>query len=120
MPRVIKSPVERWQGTVTLCEPLDMEQVMAVEDAQDALTQLEHKSPFLNKVMDGKVELTWNSRYDYIVVPAVQKCVEKWDLDGFQHDPFQATPRNDSHTLINTLWAEVWKIYQGEQQIPNE
>jgi hypothetical protein len=121
MPRIIKSPVERWQGTITLCEPLTIEQCMAIEDALDALAETEPKaSKYLSKINEGKVDLDWGSRQDVLFIPAIQGCIEKCELDGFTVHPWQGSPRGDSHLLVRALWSELLKIYQGEQQIPNE
>jgi hypothetical protein len=121
MPRIFKSPIERWQGTVTLCEPLDIEQVMLIEDALDALAEVNAQksgSAYLQQIGDGAAELKWTSREDHIFIPVIVRCVEAWELSDFT--PFQATPRNDSHLLVRLLWNELLKIYQGEKQIPNE
>ncbi len=120
MPRVIKSPIERWQGTVTLYEPLDIEQVMLIEDAMDTLAAADPKRSAYMEKLRGEKDITWTSREDYIFIPVIQRCVEKWELQDFTPSPFQATPRNDSHTLVRLLWGEILKIYQGEKQVPNE
>lgn len=118
MPRIVKSPVERWSGTVTLYEPLDIEQVIAIEDAQDELEEyLRQKG---KPAEDGSVEVKWTSRQDRFVIPAISKCIEKWDIEGVKPDPFPASPRNDAHTLTLTLWFELIKIYKGEKEVPNE
>lgn len=124
MPRKVKSPVARWKGTVTLCDPLTIEQVMAIEDALDAATRVQ-PSDFLKKLKedDGEVntaELKWSSREDGLFIPVIMDCVEQWDLKNFTPDPFPGTPRRDSHLLVQTLWSELLSIYQGEREIPNE
>jgi hypothetical protein len=123
MPRVFTSTIERWQGTVTLCEPLDIEQVMLIEDALDALAEVHAQkkgSIYLSQLPSGGADLQWTSREDHIFIPVIERCVQKWDLQNFTPSPFQATPRSDSHILVRLLWNELLKIYQGEKEVPNE
>jgi len=116
----VKSPVERWAGEVVLCDPLTLEQVMAIEDALDAGIEI-GDSKFLSaleKSGDGKVSLQWSSRLDKIYIPVISQCVESHTLPiDFARLP--ASPRKDSHLLIATLWSELLKIYRGEIEIPN-
>jgi hypothetical protein len=53
-----------------------------------------------------------------LTLPAVIACVEKWELADFTPDPFPASPRGDSHKLIDFIFAELLKVYFGEQEIP--
>src|SRR5574343_977693 len=120
----INSPSKRWPGHVVLHDPLNLEQVFAIEDAQDAATELE-PSKFLQKVNElGQVQVstTWSSRVDGLLIPAILKCVNEWHLENFPDEPnleyFPATPRKDARELIDWLWSEIDKLYTGVVDIP--
>jgi hypothetical protein len=66
---------------------------------------------------DGRV---WFTAIDGAKLPAVQACVEKWELENFNPDPFPFSPRGDSHHLVDWIFQEILKIYIGDLEIPNE
>lgn len=112
MSKTITSPIKRWSGTVTIAEPLTFPQAQAIENAMRPVSQ--------DNVKDGRV---WLSVTDTAQLPAVLLCVEKWDLENFVLTPEgtpPASPRVDSHKLIDWLFGEITKIYFGEAEIPNE
>lgn len=110
MPKVVTSPVKRWSGTVTLADPLTIAQVQKIEEA---LTPPESGA-------DGKV---WISALDAGKIPALIACAMEWKLEDFPEavtlDTFPASPRKDSHALVEALFAELIRIYAGEVEIPN-
>jgi Uma2 family endonuclease len=53
-------------------------------------------------------------------LPAVLACVEKWELENFNPEPFPASPRGASHKLIDFIFSELVTIYMGEKEVPNE
>lgn len=112
MSKTITSPIARWQGTVTLSEPLTLPQAEAIEQG-------------LEMPKDFPTEgLVFNTVGDKLRLPAVFACVEKWELKDFPADVnignFPFSPRGDSHKLIDWLFSELFKIYTGDQEIPNE
>jgi hypothetical protein len=107
MPKEITSPIKRWAGTVTIADPLTLPQAKAIEAALDDA----------NIPKEGKL---WLSVIDENKLPAVIACVQEWHLDNFTPDPFPASPRGDSHKLIDWIFGELIKVYAGEAEIPNE
>jgi hypothetical protein len=103
--RTFRNP---WQGSVTLCEPLTLSQVEMIEAAQG----IEYP---------GRYYLT---AFDKDKIPVILKCVEEWNLIEFPKEPtlenIPMTPRVASHLFVDWLWDEVIKVYEGEQEIPNE
>jgi hypothetical protein len=96
-----------------LSDPLTLPQAMAIEAG-------------LKKNADTAAEgnnVEW-TRLDDGAVKAILVCVEKWELENFPEivtaENFPASPRLDSHKLIDWLFGEIIKIYTGDAQIPNE
>ena len=104
MSKVIKSPVKKWQGDITISDPLTFPQVQAIEDA----------------IGDGEIKKLRGTKLDAQILPAVLLCVEKWELENFTHDPFPASPRMASSQLIAFVFNGLMKVYIGERDIPNE
>jgi hypothetical protein len=111
MSKVIKSPVEKWAGSVTIADPLTLTQARLIEAGM--------KEPV--KDIDGKV---WFSTMDEAMLPAIIACGEKWNLSNMPEtitvETFPASPRKASHKLINWLSNEIVQVYTGELEIPNE
>ena len=107
MSKVITSPVERWAGTVTISDPLTLTQARLIEAGMKQPEVAEGDRVFLSVIDEAQV-------------PAVLGCVEKWELKDFTPDPFPASPRGDSHKLVDWLFREIFKVYIGEAEIPNE
>lgn len=106
MSKVITSPVQRWAGTVTIADPLTLPQAQLIEAGL--------KQP------DAAIgDRIWLSTIDEMKLPAVLGCVEKWELENFTHNPFPASPRGDSHKLIDFVFSELMNVYFGEALIPN-
>lgn len=106
-------------------EPLNIEQVFAIEDAQDLATEVE-PSKFLTKINEIRGETfqaAWSSRSDRLFVPAILLCVKEWNVptlpSPLSADNFPFTPRGRASEFINWLWSEITEIYQGETEIPN-
>lgn len=113
MSKIITSPVKRWPGMITIADPLTQAQAHAIEAALD-----EYEPPLEEKKKKNKN--VFFSVRDDMSLPAVQLCVEKWDLENFIHDPFPYSPRGDSHTLIDFVFRELIQVYVGEREIPKE
>jgi hypothetical protein len=95
---------------VTISDPLTIPQVELIEEA-------------FGEPPDETGKRIWLTISDKKQIPAILACVEKWDLANFpdpvQSDNFPASPRGESHKLIEWLFGEIFKIYFGETQIPN-
>jgi hypothetical protein len=95
---------------VTIADPLTIPQARLIEEG------LEVPAPNA----DGKYFL---SALDVNQLPAVFACVEKWELSNMPEkltaDNFPASPRKDSHLLIEWVFREIMKVYTGELEIPN-
>ncbi len=128
MSKVINSNVDRWAGSVTFCDPLTAPQVFAIEDALDEIAEIEpsafKRSQKKSRKKKGKVELKWQSRFNYAYLPAIILCVESWDLKNFPEnvtrDTFPFIQSNDATILISNLFTELMKIYNEESTVPNE
>ncbi len=109
MPKVITSPLQRWAGEVTISDPLTLAQAHLIEDG---LTQPEGEG--------GRI---WFTVIDEKQMPAILACVESWNLTNFPEkvtaENFPASPRGDSHKLIDWLFSEIRKVYFGEAEVPN-
>lgn len=98
----------KWAGTVTLTDPLTLPQAQLIEAG---LKQPEGH--------EGEARI-WLSVLDAEKLPAVLACVEKWELENFNPEPFPASPRGASHKLIDFIFSELVTIYMGEKEVPNE
>lgn len=65
-------------------------------------------------------ERVWLTVIDNMRLPAVTGCVEEWKLENFIPDPFPASPRADSHKLLDWIFGEIVKVYFGDALVPNE
>ena len=108
MSKVITSPIARWEGTVTIADPLTIPQAQLIENGM--------KRP---EGHEGE-ERIFFSIIDEMRLPAVLGCVEKWELANFTPDPFPGSPRLDSHKLIEWIFNEIQAVYLGEAVVPNE
>ena len=110
MSKIITSPVKRWPGTVTLSDPLNYPQAMAVEEALDEAALLDE-------------EVSRNRR-SFVLLPAFLMCVESWDLEGFPEqvtaETFPATPAVVSANLLSWLIGEVTVLFAEADESPNE
>jgi len=70
---------------------------------------------------DGRV---WLSVVDANQLPAILGCVEKWEIENIPEKPtletFPASPRAETHKLIDWLFRELLTVYFGEATVPNE
>jgi hypothetical protein len=110
MPKTITSPIKRFPGSVTLFDPMTLPQAEAINEARRYF--------FDNKKEQG--QYVSNLDLDKPRIPAILACVEKWELENFIPDPFPMSPQAARHKLINWLWDEIVKIYDEEEEIPNE
>lgn len=113
MSKVITSQIKRYQGSVTIADPLNIRQAMLVEAGM--------QRPKENEIgEDGRV---WLSVVDEKRIPAICVCVEKWELENFPAsvtpETFPASPRLDTTKLIEWLFLEIRKVYFGDLSVPN-
>lgn len=143
MPKTKESTVKGFEGSVVFHDPLNIEQVFAIEEAQDKANSLEdiETSAFLTKALKAKDRLDaqvkgeepklgddfvarWSSKTDHLFIPAIVLCVKEWHLANTPEkvtvENFPMSPRLASSQLIDWLWSEILKIYQGETEVPNE
>ncbi len=117
MSKTITSPIARWQGTVTLSEPLTLPQAEAIEQAQSSLQEK------IKELVEKKITEFYFLELDKLKAGAINACLEKWSLDNFAplaDNTVPFSPRKASHELIDWLFNEVIKIYTGESEVPNE
>jgi len=111
MSKQITSPIERWAGTVSIADPLTLSQARLIEDG---LTTPETDA-------NGKF---WTSALDIKQIPAILACVEKWELanlpDPLTLENFPASPRKDSHALVEWIFRDIMRVYSGEAEVPKE
>lgn len=109
-----ESPVERYPGHVILPEFLNVLQVRMFEDAYfgDPNDREEKEKKVYVSVSDEKM------------LPVLFKTVSEWHLENIPENPtietFPMTPAKDGHALVMWLSGEVYKMYAGETDIPNE
>lgn len=109
MSKVIKSPVERWAGTVTLSDPLTLPQVAAFHDALLNVTELRSNA-------------SWEMRLS-AMLPGIYACIERWDLQNFNApipEMFPGKPRKDAVPLAAWLWSECDKLVNEGEDVPKE
>lgn len=123
--------VKGFEGHVLFHDPLNLEQVFAIEGAQEAANEIE-PSKFLTQVNEVRgikndsgetVQAAWTSRTDRAFLDAIVLCVKEWHLagvpEGVTKDTFPMSPRGRAHELIDWLWSALIDIYQGEVEVPN-
>ena len=116
MSKVLQRKMEPFTGSVTLSDPLSLEQEAAVERAN---YHLERAIENIDGEADGVSIRT------LAILPGVLACVEKWNIAGIPENPTIQTwptrPRNAVVSLVSWLFVEIGKIYTDAQdpEIPN-
>ena len=114
MSKRIISTSKRWGGSVVIADPLTIPQAKLIEAGMGT-------PPVDESNTTGRV---WLSVIDDLQLPAIFGCVEKWELDNMPAEltagNFPASPRGDSHKLIEWLFKELMLVYFGEALVPNE
>lgn len=132
MPKTRDCPVKGFAGSAVFADPLNVEQVFAIEEAQDLATEIE-PSKFLTRINEARgvldeqgnaVKAVWTSKADRVFLPAILLCVSEWHIEripeGVTLDTFPMSPRAASAALVDWLWSQILEIYQGEVTVPNE
>lgn len=125
MPKTVyKKEGKRWTGHVIFAEPLNYEQVKAIQDAIDGAAEIAPSKALSYKSEEKTIDLYWTSGNDKHRLDAIMKCVTEWHIENLPipitADNFPFSPRVESSALIGWLWDELYKIYQGETEVPNE
>lgn len=111
MPKIITSPIPEFPGTVTLCDPLNLEQGYHISVALESATI----------TGEGRARKAFAHNKD--VFEALEACVEKWEIQGQPDKPtyetFVASPATPAQRLLNWMFRELTKIYFGEIAVPN-
>ena len=114
--KIFNSPSKKFQGEIHIHDPLTLPMILAIEEAQRAGSECFEDA----KLKPGK---TW-SNVDDAWMPAILKCVEKFEITGFPEivtrENFPASPRIASRRFITWLINTLADIYIGEEEIPNE
>lgn len=114
MSKVITSTIKRWAGSVTLADPFTLPQADAINEARHALWEIGKDQERLVSFWD----------MDKPRISAIVACVQKWELAGFPEsvsaDTFPISPEPARHKLITLLWDAIVKIYDEEEEVPNE
>jgi len=101
----------KWEGSVEIADPLNIAQATLITEAVQLPKQNEDGSYYLVALDSAKL-------------PAIIGCVTAWNIKDFPEkvtfDNFPASPRKASHALIDMIFAEIMKVYNGETKVPNE
>jgi hypothetical protein len=124
MSKTVKCPVKHFKGTVSLCEPLTMPQVIAIDKSVVLRGEyFEERGEGDKRGYYLKPDTAWSSP-DNEALKAILECVDEWHLDNVPEDvtlaTFPGSPRQASKDLISWLWGEVLDVYKGDVEIPNE
>ena len=126
--KVITSPSTIWKGSVVLADPLTMPQVREIDIAMSTILDADRmdkadQKRIYKSIVDGESKI-FLSATDEVMLPAILACVTEWKLENFPEtvtlETFPMSPRPESHKLIDWLFKEVQKVYNGEMSIPNE
>ena len=115
MPRLITSPVPEFPGTITLCDPLTLQQCYTISVAFETIK------------VNSEDETSTRSKKAYArsrdILDALIACSEKWEIQGQPEKPTQETfigsPVDKTNTLLTWAFSELQKIYFGEIVVPN-
>lgn len=121
MSKVITSPFDRFPGTVTLADPMLLEQAVAWERARERADDLlEWQRDENGKIVDGTGKFrpgTVPSEREAIILEGVRACVEAWNLEGYDPQKPPYSPKAEVTNLVTWLMNEVNAVYYGI--IPN-
>lgn len=111
MPKTITSPVKEFPGTITLKQPLMMEEALALEEAIDQVREMQ-------KTYKAEGKKLSRIKTDAIYIPALCLCIEKAEIAGLDEHPQKIpfTPRLASARFISWLVNELMTIYIGERE----
>lgn len=109
-----ESPIAEYPGHVILPDFLNVYQVRSFEDAYFG-------DP--NKVVkDG--ERAYISVSDEKMLPVLIEIVKEWHIENIPEKPgveeIPMTPAEKGHEFVKWLSGELYKMYTGEAQVPNE
>lgn len=118
MPTEKQSPVKRFPGHIVLPDFLNIRQVRMFQDAfygDPNELQASDQEP------DKKVFVSIN---DERLLPVLLELVQEWHIKKVPEKPtvetFPATPVLACHELIQWVTLELYRLYLGEVDIPND
>jgi hypothetical protein len=104
----ITSPVERWPGKAYLKRPIPLADVYAVEEALERMLEID----------SGLKPAARRREINRIVLPAVLRCYERFELQGLDEiitiDNYPGDPKIASEHLGGWLFDVVMKAYRGD------
>jgi hypothetical protein len=118
MGKVATSPVGKFSGSVTICDPLNMAQTLgwekAMRDARALMAEIRTANPDnFTEIINERI-----SELNAVYLPGLLGCVEEWHLNGVPSSPtyetFPLTPHREAARLIDWLIGEVLTIWAGE------
>lgn len=113
MGRTVTCPVERFAGTVTLPDFLNVSQVRRLEDSFGDPDAMKKK----------KDEKVWVSVAAEMRLPVILACIQEWNLQGVPEKPtietFPMTPIADASALVRWLFGLLIELWTGEIAVPN-
>ena len=112
MSKVIKSPVDRFAGTITISDPLTLPQVVAVQEALREADELKAADPNASQ-----------AKYNLSLLPGILACVEKVDIPGMENvtpETWPGSPYQSSAKLVAWLIGEIIDLFrEAEAPVPN-
>ena len=103
--KIVSFKGTKWNGTVTLYDPLTIEQEGAFELCLAAEREAREKGGGLGAV-------------HYALLVGILACVQEWKLSGFPErvtlENFPPRPRKDRDDLIALLVTELLEIYKKD------
>ena len=115
MSKTIVSPVNRWEGTVTLHDPLTLPQLAAFHQSIGDATIL--RSKYRGKTFT-------DAMYYNALMPGVYACVSKFELKnwpGVVAELFPTKPSDEAAQMAAWLVEEVTKLTaEAEAEVPKE
>lgn len=114
MSKTVPYDGKRWAGSVTFRDPLYLPDVLAIEEAQEAVAEI-------RAAANGNLGMKAVSQVHTAWLVPICDVVEKWELQDFPDEPtpasFPATPRLEAAKLMSFLIGEMMKIYQGDAEL---
>lgn len=111
-----ESPIEKFKGTITIPDYLNIMQVRMFEDSLPTKEMLEQQ-------LDPNTRI-WISVDIEKKLPVILSFVSEWNLEGIPKYPtletFPASPTQIVGKLVDWIYKEIYKLWVGEIEIPNE
>jgi hypothetical protein len=110
MSKTVTFTSEVWGGSVTFHDPLTLEQEAAWEYAVSDFQKAREKGGGL-------------SAQTAALIPALDACIEKWELKGFPERitlaNFPMRPKDERARLLAWLVTNITELYSDSMTVPN-